>query len=70
MIKKLEDKLNSIRDDSLIYSHGGNIVIETIISKIYPDIDIDFLATLLADYLFDWDLAIKEYIHHHEKGDV
>ncbi len=59
-----EAQLEAIRDRGLVYPRGGNVVYESIIESEYPDVDIPLLCDLLADNLFDWDAATREYLMH------
>ena len=61
-------QLTDIWDQELIYPRGEATVIETIIERDYPRINLDRISTLLADNLFDWHAAIDEYLNQLESA--
>ncbi len=60
--REVESVLEDIEDRGLIYTRAGTVVIDTRGPREYPEIDFDWLGALLADNLFDWSAAIREYL--------
>ncbi len=60
--KSVAEMLEELEDRCLIYARAGSIVIDTRGPREYPEIDFDWLGTLLADNLFDWGAATREYL--------
>ena len=64
-MRSLKSQLEDIQDRNLVYGRDGAVVYETIIQREYPDVDIRLLCDLLADSLFDWNAALREYLREH-----
>lgn len=69
--ERIPEELDFVEAHKWIYPRGPDVVYETLAETQCPNLDISYLADLLADNNFDWASVQEYYIEAHirERGE-